>query len=278
MLDTKSLNELSKKIHQDNVERGFYDEQREVGTNLMLVVSELGEAIEADRKGYRHFIEKRYPKMVECEEWRSVSVCEDYEVSNLGRVRSKDMQIWNDSAHYTKKGRILKAGLGGNGYFTVSLKGKTYKVAVLVAMAFLTKKNPTDIVNHIDGNKQNDNVGNLEWVSYSKNNLHALQTGLRSAHKPKLSYDDCIYIAHQHKNGRAYTSILKDRDWGVTKSAIQRICKNYKKYTDSVEFEIADAIIRLFDLCGLYGIDIEKHIETKLAYNRTRGYKHGKAY
>lgn len=35
MLDTKSLNELSKKIHQDNVERGFYDEQREVGTNLI---------------------------------------------------------------------------------------------------------------------------------------------------------------------------------------------------------------------------------------------------
>lgn len=47
------LNELAKRIHQDNVERGFYDEKRELGTLLMLIVSEVSEALEADRKG-RH--------------------------------------------------------------------------------------------------------------------------------------------------------------------------------------------------------------------------------
>lgn len=46
----KGLNEASKRIHEDAVLKGFYDEPREVGTLLMLVVSELSEALEADRK------------------------------------------------------------------------------------------------------------------------------------------------------------------------------------------------------------------------------------
>jgi NTP pyrophosphatase (non-canonical NTP hydrolase) len=45
---------------------------------------------------------------------------------------------------------------------------------------------------------------------------------------------------------------------------------------DTYEDEIADAIIRLLDICGSRGIDIEKHIIHKMNYNRTRPYKHGK--
>ncbi len=44
------LNELAENIHKDNVDRGFYDEPRETGTILMLIVSELSEALEAYRK------------------------------------------------------------------------------------------------------------------------------------------------------------------------------------------------------------------------------------
>lgn len=47
---------------------------------------------------------------------------------------------------------------------------------------------------------------------------------------------------------------------------------------DTFEDEIADSFIRLFDLCGGLGIDIEKHIELKLKYNSTRKFKHGKRY
>ena len=47
---------------------------------------------------------------------------------------------------------------------------------------------------------------------------------------------------------------------------------------DSQEDEIADAIIRLLDYAGYKGIDLEWHIEQKLNYNKTRPYKHGKAY
>jgi len=47
---------------------------------------------------------------------------------------------------------------------------------------------------------------------------------------------------------------------------------------DTFEDEIADAIIRLFDLCGYMNIDIEKHIDLKLKYNQGRPAKHGKNY
>lgn len=234
---------------------GFHDKDLSIRHLLMLVLTEVSEAVEADREGRFHFTKVLHPKMATTEEWKVVCACPDYEVSNFGRVRSMDMKVWNGKVNYTKKGRLLKAGLGGTGYYTVSLRGKTYKVAELVADAFLEKKNSSYVVNHIDGNKKNDNIGNLEWVSTSDNNTHALKTGLRRAAITKIAYEDRVYIAHQHKLGRTYTSIMKDKDFGVTKSAIQRICKESKKYTDSVEFELADVCIRIFDLCGTLGIE-----------------------
>ena len=46
----------------------------------------------------------------------------------------------------------------------------------------------------------------------------------------------------------------------------------------SIEEELADAFIRLFDVCGFYGVDIESAIESKMLYNETRPKKHGKKY
>lgn len=52
--------------------------------------------------------------------------------------------------------------------------------------------------------------------------------------------------------------------------------KDYIK--DSFEDEIADAVIRLLDMCGGFGIDIDFHVTSKLMYNSSRPYKHGKNY
>jgi len=59
---------------------------------------------------------------------------------------------------------------------------------------------------------------------------------------------------------------VRDEDF---KEAFQNECK------DTFEDEIADSIIRLFDLCGKMGIDIEYHIQQKMRYNGTRGHKYG---
>jgi len=47
---------------------------------------------------------------------------------------------------------------------------------------------------------------------------------------------------------------------------------------DTFEDELADAVIRICDMCGYLGIDLEKHIDLKMKYNATRKHKHGKSY
>lgn len=216
------------------------------------------EAVEADRKGRYHYTKKFDNPKIEIEEWKPITGYEeDYEVSNLGRVRSKDILVWGGKSYYQKKGKVLKPGLGGTGYYTVSLRGKTHKVACLVANAFLIKESDSDYVNHIDGDKTNDNVSNLEYVSPSSNSKHASITGLHT-YKGKLSYEQKVEIAFLHKRGLAYTTIHKNNDYGVSKSAIQRICNEYEKYTDSVEFELADAAIRLLDLAGANNLNLNR--------------------
>lgn len=124
----KALNEISKDFHEKAKLKGFWDEKREIGTLLMLIVSELSEALEADRKG-------QYAKI------------------DAFDARNEDRQNWEDFASDFKE--LIK---------------------------------------------------------------------------------------------------------------------------DSFEDEIADTFIRLFDLCGYLGIDIDRHITLKMQYNQTREYKHGKAY
>ena len=53
---------------------------------------------------------------------------------------------------------------------------------------------------------------------------------------------------------------------------------DYKNVKGTVEEEIADAIIRLLDIAGVYSIDLDWHVKAKMTYNETREYKHGKKY
>ena len=185
-------NELKDKAHSNAVKHGFWEGKPSDKHFLCLVISELMEAVEADRKGRYHYTKKFDNPKIEIEEWKPITGYEeDYEVSNLGRVRSKDILVWGGKSYYQKKGKVLKPGLGGTGYYTVSLRGKTHKVACLVANAFLIKESDSDYVNHIDGDKTNDNVSNLEYVSPSSNSKHASITGLHT-YKGKLSYEQKV--------------------------------------------------------------------------------------
>jgi NTP pyrophosphatase (non-canonical NTP hydrolase) len=72
-----------------------------------------------------------------------------------------------------------------------------------------------------------------------------------------------------------YNSYLEEpypMDAETFKTEFQNHVKN------SFEDEIADTVIRLFDLCGGLGIDLETHILLKINYNKLRGYKHGKTF
>ena len=74
-------------------------------------------------------------------------------------------------------GDILKGRLK-NGYHLVCINQKYHPVHRFVAMAFLERTDDRNFVNHIDGNKSNNHVSNLEWCTHQENVKHAVDTGL----------------------------------------------------------------------------------------------------
>lgn len=108
-----------------------------------------------------------------CEEWRTIKGYEGrYEVSNLGRVRSLTHLSWNGYTHWQKDGCILKPRIQNAAYYIVDLKlngkCKTKLVHRLVAETFISDID-TNVVNHIDENRLNNHVENLEIVSQNTN-------------------------------------------------------------------------------------------------------------
>ena len=118
------------------------------------------------------------------EEWRDIKGYEGlYQVSNMGNVRSvAHSTVYRDGRVGRYEGKMLVPHDGSNGYKSVNLSknGVTYLANIhrLVAETFLRKDDERNVVNHKDGNKHNNTVGNLEWVTYSENSKHAARTGL----------------------------------------------------------------------------------------------------
>lgn len=115
--------------------------------------------------------------------WKDVVGYEGlYQVSNLGRVKSLTFYNNVHQKRYHRE-RILKGKDNMHGYLCVSLhkNGKIYqrKIHRLVAQAFIPNPNNFAIINHIDGNKVNNNINNLEWCTYSHNEKEAYRLGLK---------------------------------------------------------------------------------------------------
>jgi hypothetical protein len=84
---------------------------------------------------------------------------------------SEDGRVWyQDSLKHQYKNT--------RGYFVVKIKNRAIRVHRLVAEAFVANPNNDPFVNHIDGNKLNNNASNLEWCTQKQNVHHALRTGL----------------------------------------------------------------------------------------------------
>lgn len=102
--------------------------------------------------------------------WSKINGFPNYSVSNTGKVR-------NDNSGKTKV-----PVRGTTGYYNVDLynNGKRSKISIhrIVGETFVDNPNNKPQINHIDGNKLNNNVENLEWVTASENMQHAFRSGL----------------------------------------------------------------------------------------------------
>lgn len=123
--------------------------------------------------------------MVEIEIWKDVVGYENiYEVSNLGRVKmlKRIVNAGNGSVLNLKES-IKSLHLVGRGYKAVNLckdgNKKPNYIHRLVAQAFIPNPHNKKTVNHIDGDKLNNKVDNLEWMTYSENNKHAYDNKLK---------------------------------------------------------------------------------------------------
>lgn len=141
------------------------------------------------------------------EEWKDITGYEGiYQISNLGRVRSVD-RIWigktklGEDRPCKLKGRIIKPYLekGKRSNIQPSVvyvlnkedKRKNFYAHRLVALHFIKNLNPSIYteVNHIDGNRQNNHISNLEWVSRQENINHAFKNNLIKTQKPVAKLD-----------------------------------------------------------------------------------------
>ena len=112
--------------------------------------------------------------------WKSIPGYEDaFEVSNLGNFRSKDRFVecrWGGLRKYP--GKALKVEIMQDGYCRIVLmqhgKKKRYMCHRLVAEVFIDNPQNKPFVNHIDGNKSNNCVSNLEWCTQSENEQHSV--------------------------------------------------------------------------------------------------------
>ncbi|HDR4494270.1 TPA: HNH endonuclease [Bacillus cereus biovar anthracis] len=151
-------------------------------------------------------------------------------VTRDGRVfRKHEVITRNDGVKLTFKEKEVKQRENEFGYMIVSIDKKVRKVHRMVAIAFLGKKDGLD-VNHKDGDKKNNNISNLEWVTRSENIKHSYDIGLREDHLAKISKK--IEMLDSKGNViKTFNSISDANEYlGVDKrtSVIGKICKGVK--------------------------------------------------
>lgn len=121
-------------------------------------------------------------EIIEVEVWKDVVGYEGlYEVSNLGRVKS--------IARNGTAGGLMSLNINRSGYIYVGLRKSNVQkyqlVHRLVGLAFIPLVDGKEMINHKDGNKTNNNLGNLEWVNNSENRKHAYANNLQKVNLDK---------------------------------------------------------------------------------------------
>lgn len=184
-------------------------------------------------------------------EWRPVCGFEGlYEVNNLGEIRN------------VRKGRffgkVLRPNINKSGYSYVALfnhsKEKCLVVHRAVAEAFIPNPDKKRTVNHIDGNKQNNCVENLEWATHGENHKHAYRIGLKTTtdkqreNCSKLGKRTCelnrprkpvIMISDNGEKTLFESARAAGRSVNVDASAIVACCRGRTKTSKGFRWEYA---------------------------------------
>ena len=171
------------------------------------------------------------------EEWKNVIGYEGlYEVSNTGQVRSLDRYVkYSNGRIHLHKGKVLSPVKDKDGYLAVFLscngKQKTIRIHRLVAQVFIENPDNLPEVNHLDEDKTNNRVDNLEFcdrsynINYGLRNIRVKETAIKNGYWSSLSrkeYRKKYYEDNKNK--------LRDRQRRWYQENRDRICERQKEY------------------------------------------------
>lgn len=182
--------------------------------------------------------------MNEQEVWKDVKGYEGvYQISNLGEIKRLSYSIIRNNGYKQSwKEKKLKPTKDAGGYLGIrsgtKKNGKSYTLRIhrLVAEAFIPNPNRYNYINHIDGNKQNNRVNNLEWCTHEYNIKKAWEDGLCDGLKKKINQYDLNgnFIA-------SYPSIREaERKTGVRNTGINGCLHNVYKSSGGFVWKYAD--------------------------------------
>ena len=168
------------------------------------------------------------------ETWKPIRDYEGlYEISSRGNVKALEKTVHKGKCHRSWEEHILRTAVDNKGYLRTSLsrngRSRTVKVHRLVAEAFIPNPENKPQVNHIDGNKQNNAVENLEWCTRSENVKHSYIHKLKRSDgehnsQHKLTLEDVRYIRKVHKvRDPEFGSVALGKKFGVHRKTISRI-------------------------------------------------------
>ena len=167
------------------------------------------------------------------EEWKNIEgYGGDYTISNTGRIKSHKANKETELIPYTNK--------SSNGYLVIGLsdgkKRTRHTIHRLVASHFIPNPDNKPQVNHKDGNKRNNRVDNLEWVTQSENIKHSYYVGLRTSDFAK-EYNEqrktAIIAVNLNTGEKQQFESINDaaRKLGCNKGGIVHVLKGkYKKH------------------------------------------------
>lgn len=164
----------------------------------------------------------------------------------------------NENGDVYKNGNKLKSHKDHNGYLQIKLtktnkRRGSYLIHRLVALTYIPNPNNLETVNHIDGNKLNNNVNNLEWLSMYNNLKHAKQLGYNGSYRDiddeiikivikELEYGHSVnYICNKYNVSKNFVSRIRQNR--RHKHIKRNIISTRKKYTLEEKKEICYLIL-----------------------------------
>lgn len=219
-------------------------------------------------KGNINKIENKANKVNEdTEVWKDYPKFDRYKVSNQGRIIRK---FYRSPSGRKNKEKILTNIDQNDGYFRVGIKKReegsntTYLVHRMVAETFLENKEDKEFVNHIDGNKKNNCVDNLEWVTREENVIHAVDNnmiGYNYLRNKKIS-DNNIELSDKQIN----EIILMSEKGASAREIAEDFSVSHTTINDVINGKYNKISLPSFDLLEII---VKKLEELRVLYNKT---------